>query len=402
MYGLANGTAYTFTVTAVSAAGSGPASSPSAAVTPTWTPGEFHAVTPHRLLDTRSGGSPLGAGGVTTLTVTGGLPAGTTAVTLSVTVDRETGPSYLTVWPAGTPRPIASNLNWPGTGAVPNLVQVKVGAGGRVSFYNNLASTDLVVDLVGYFAPPGGTGGQRFVALRTPSRVVDTSATPLGAGETRTVTLAGTNGVPAGATAVVANLTGADATATTYLTAWQDGVARPTASNLNLTAGGTRAVGAVIPLTANKAQLYNNRGRTKVLVDVTGYYVPVSGSSGRFSGMAPSRVVDTRYGTGGHKGVLGQGETMTVAMLGQGGLPSSGVAAVAINVTVVQPTAPNTYVTAWPAGQARPGTSTLNAGGRIDVANLAIVPVGSGGAVSFYNNVGSVHLVVDVVGWYAG
>ena len=55
---------------------------------------------------------------------------------LNVTVTEPRPASYLTAWPTGDPRPLASNLNYVAGQTVPNLVIVKVGAGGKVSLYN--------------------------------------------------------------------------------------------------------------------------------------------------------------------------------------------------------------------------------------------------------------------------
>ncbi|MDP1806313.1 MAG: hypothetical protein Q8K72_14160, partial [Acidimicrobiales bacterium] len=82
----------------------------------------------------------------------GGVPAaGVTAVILNViAVDPAVG-GYLTVWPAGEPLPLASNLNF-GTGqTVPNLVVAKVGAGGKVSIYNGGGTAHLVADVAGWY-----------------------------------------------------------------------------------------------------------------------------------------------------------------------------------------------------------------------------------------------------------
>jgi hypothetical protein len=74
---------------------------------------------------------------------------------------------------------------------------------------------------------------------------------------------------------------------------------------------------------------------------------------------------------------------------------------VVLSVTEEAPTAP-TYVTVWASGGSRPGISNLNAGPGAVVPNLVVAGVGSYGAVYLYNDQGSTHLVVDVVGWISG
>lgn len=72
------------------------------------------------------------------------MPAsGVGAVALKVTVTNPTGPSLLTVWPAGSARPLASNLNFTARQTVPNMVIAKVGDDGQVSFYNDSGLTDV-------------------------------------------------------------------------------------------------------------------------------------------------------------------------------------------------------------------------------------------------------------------
>jgi hypothetical protein len=72
-------------------------------------------------------------------------------VVLNVTVTGPSAASVMTVWPAGTTRPLASDLNYMAHQTVPNLVVVKVGSGGAVDFYNTAGSTDVVVDIVGWY-----------------------------------------------------------------------------------------------------------------------------------------------------------------------------------------------------------------------------------------------------------
>lgn len=206
--------------------------------------------------------------------------------------------------------------------------------------------------------------------------------------------------MPTNATAVVANLTATDVTATTYVSLWPAGTKQPATSNLNAGKGDTRANTVVLPLGGGKLSVYNNLGRANLIVDILGWYVPAGtdDGAGQFVPAVPSRILDTRTGNGGHYGKLGQGATMTLPVLGRGGVPKTAVSAVVLNVTAVAPTA-QTYVTAWPSGQARPGASNLNALPGQIVPNLVIVPVGADGAVQLYNDRGVVDLVADVAGW---
>jgi hypothetical protein len=131
-----------------------------AATNPTATGVGFNGLTPKRILDTRPPGKgPVVPGGTITVQVAamGGVPAMTsaappTAVVLNVTVTDTTAASYLTVWPDGTGRPTASDLNWVPGQTVPNLVVVKLGANGMVDVYNLAGSTDVVIDVVGWYS----------------------------------------------------------------------------------------------------------------------------------------------------------------------------------------------------------------------------------------------------------
>ena len=120
----------------------------------------YTAVSPIRVLDSRDGtGVPggftgqLGTGATLNLTVAGvaGVPTDATAVALNFTVADSPGPaSYLTVYPSGTPRPLASNLNWQEGQTKALLVIVRVN-NGKVTMYNNLGSTNVIADLQGWF-----------------------------------------------------------------------------------------------------------------------------------------------------------------------------------------------------------------------------------------------------------
>lgn len=114
----------------------------------------------------------------------------------------------------------------------------------------------------------------------------------------------------------------------------------------------------------------------------------------RYVAVAPKRIVDTRTGTGGHRGALGAGGTLTVDVA----VPD-GTTAVAINLTGTAASG-STYLTAYPGGTAFPGTSNVNLS-RSDPASAAFAVVAvHDGAITVRNASGTAHVVVDEVGYF--
>lgn len=375
--------------------------------------GGYHGLTPARLLDTRSGlGAPaakVGPGGSVDLQVTGrgGVPAtGVSAVALNVTVTAPTAESFLTTWPTEHRRPLASNLNYLAKQTVPNMVVVKVGQGGKVSLFNNDGSTDLVVDVAGWYGVDDDPQGARYSPL-APSRLLDTRATDapvarLGPASTGSLKVTGVGGVPqSGVTAVALNVTVTGPTAESFLTVWPAGEGRPMASNLNYQRDQTVPNMVIVKVGASgMVNLFNNVGSADVIVDVAGWYGPEDATAGpRYRALAPTRILDSRIGLGAPTGKMMPESTLTMQVTGRGGVPVAGVSAVVLNVTVTGPTAVS-FLTAWPSGEARPLASNLNYRAGQTVPNLVIVKVGLGGKVDLFNYLGATDLVVDVAGWY--
>jgi len=381
----------------------------------------YHPLSPARLLDTRIGVGAatgrLGPGGTIDLKVTGGggVPAtGVTAVALNVTVTNASGPlSYLTVWPKGTARPHASNLNFSAGVSVPNLVMAKVGADGSVSMFNHVGSVDVVADVQGWYSD-SSTAGSTFMALN-PARVLDTrngtgtgTVAPVGQQGTLQLRVAGVGGVPTtGVSAVVLNMTVDRASGPeSYLTVWPSGGARPMASNLNFSSGPASTNLVVAQVGADgSVSIYNHVGSTDVIADVAGWFAAPSATpaGSRYLGTNPSRILDTRDGTGraGAVGRIGPGAVIDLPVAGVGGVPVTGVTSVVLNVTVTDPTGPESYLTLFPSGTARPLASNLNFVAGETVPNLVVVRV-QNGKVSVFNNVGSTHVIADVQGWFSG
>jgi hypothetical protein len=167
-----------------------------------------------------------------------------------------------------------SNLNVGAGRTVANLAKVAV-AGGKVNIYNWKGSVNVIADLAGYYAP---TAAADFVA-QAPKRVLDTRTgngtggvkARLGEGQVLTLTIPG---LPANATAATLNLTAADGTSSTFLTAYPAGQSRPNVSNLNVGAGRTVANLATVKVVDGKVSIYNWKGSVSVIADLAGYYVP--------------------------------------------------------------------------------------------------------------------------------
>lgn len=368
----------------------------SGATSRTWivtAPTRYTAITPRRVMDTRTGtGAPktkVGPGGRISLSIPG-LPVGTTAVTLNVTVTNPTAAGYLTVYPAGATRPTASNVNFVRGQTVANLVVVSVGPGGKVTFYNSAGTVDVIADLAGYYTP---TLGALFIG-RALDRILDTRI-GLGASKatsgSRTVTLV-VPGLPAGTTAVTINVTITNPTAAGYLTVYPTGKARPTASNLNFVRGLTRANMVIVPVgTGGRISFYNSAGTVDLVADVAGVYVPTKGS--HFTALSPTRVLDTRVGLGAPTAkVRPGGVTITIP-----DLPDN-VTDLALTVTATNPTAPG-YLMVYPAGQQNL-VSSLNYLTGQTVPNVVIVGVGPNNTVTFDNNTGSVDVIADLAGYF--
>ena len=221
-------------------------------------------------------------------------------------------------------------------------------------------------------------------------------------GSSVNLTVVGRGAVPAtGVGAVALNVTATNPSASSYLTVWPAGAAKPTASNLNVVPGQTVPNMVIVPVGTNgQISIYNNAGTVDVVVDVLGWFPMGSG----YTGLTPARLLDTRAaptidGQFQGAGAVGQAGSTDLTVVGRGNVPATGVGAVALNVTATNPTAPS-YLTVWPAGAAKPTASNLNVVPGQTVPNMVIVPVGADGKISIYNNAGSVDVIADVLGWF--
>jgi hypothetical protein len=251
-------------------------------------------------------------------------------------------------------------------------------------------------------APSWGTpaipAGSQFTPM-TPTRLLDTrdgtgapAVKPV-AGATVAVKVTG-GVVPVDASAVVLNVVGTESTADGFLTVFPSGEPRPLAANQNLVAGMTRGNLVTVKVGAGGMVSIFTQSGTHLVADVFGFYAPTANASGRFTALVPARLLDTRT-----TAKVAAGDEVDIQATGRGGVPTSGVSSVVVNITATEATAAG-YITGYASGTTRPATANLNverAGQTI--GNLAILPVSPSGSITLFSQSGT-HLTVDVAGYF--
>lgn len=261
---------------------------------------------------------------------------------VNVTATGSLGSGWLQVFPTGRAAVGSSstlNLDFAGQ-TIPNAAFAPLGDGGKLSVYATF-TTHLIVDVFGYFTLSGATDDGRFVAV-APTRILDTRTglgvpPPANPGDSKNC-------------GDFATWAAAQAWFDTYFP-WYGDVAR-------LDGDGNGIACESLP-----------------------------GAPDSSSG-PPTRTT---------RRVLG-GSTIRLQVAGRGGVPSSGVAAVAMNVTAVDPAASG-WVQVAPTPINVGASSNLNPEAGRTIANLVVVPVGSGGQVDLYSTV-ELDLLADVVGYF--
>jgi len=364
-------------------------------------PGRFHPLTPARILDTRTTTSPVVAGADRSVAVTGvgGVPTtGVSAVVLNATVPAPALKGHLQVYPLGAKPPVAtSNVNWRPGRTQANAVTVAVGTGGKVGLMVDVGKADVALDVVGWYGDATDPAGD-YYHPSTPARILDTRTSggggPVTGSKERTLVVAGHGGVPAaGVSSVVMTLTAVNATAPAYVEVYPTGSrpSRPT-SNTDVVPGQVVAALVTSPLGSNgSVQLLVNSGSVDLVADVLGYY---SSAGSRYIPLAPRRVLDTRSA---HAPVASSSDR-NVSIAGLNGVPTSATGVV-VNTTGVN-ASQTLNLEVYPTGsKPSPRTSVLNLQDPMSVADLVMMPLGTGGAISLSASNGQTDVVLDVMGY---
>lgn len=210
-----------------------------------------------------------------------------------------------------------------------------------------------------------GTTAGNFIPVT--ARIYDSrSLTPLAANTPRSIQVTGVGGIPSsGVSAVEVSLIAVNYTASCDLWAAADGAANPGTSALHFSTAYTSAVSntAIVPVNTSTGKIeVSSCAQTNVIIDAQGYYT--SGSStaaGGYVPVTPSRIADTRNGTGSvSQAKLAAGGTLNIQVAGLGGVPTGTAmpSSAFVNITVINTGASSgSYITAYPTGGSVPGTA---------------------------------------------
>ena len=357
----------------------------------------FVPSTPQRIVDTRdgTGGVTTRVGAGCTLRVdmrTAGYGSDAESFALSLTGISPTG-GFLTLHPCAAGRPPTSNLNMRPGVPTPNLAVARPDADGDICVFSS-AEAHLLVDVTGWWTT---TGDARFASI-DPERVEDTRDRPgrplVPAGTTHVVDLAAD--VPAGTTAVVANLTIAAPVADGFATAFPCGTAAPGTSNVNFRAGEARASAIVVGVDGDRRLCVRSSVDAHVIVDLAGYY-----EEGQFGpiisleALPGDRLADSRDGTGGWNGPFAPGSVRRVDVVA--GRPDAARATAAvINVVALRATEPG-FVQVYPCDGSAPSTSVVNYTAAGPTSNLVTVELATNGELCVSTSTRA-DVIVDLFG----
>jgi len=213
----------------------------------------------------------------------------------------------------------------------------------------------------------------------------------------------GSSGVPAGATAVTGNLTVTGQTSSGYLFIGPVATNNPASSTLNFPVGDDRANAVTVALGAGGTLSItfvapSNGPTAQAIFDVTGYFTPDT-SGATYHALSPTRVLDSRNGTGGLSGPFTNHAARTFTL---SGVPA-GATAVTGNLTVTGQTSSG-YLFIGPVATNNPTSSTLNFPVGDDRANAVTVQLGAGGTLSITfvapSNGPTAQAIFDVTGYF--
>jgi len=348
------------------------------------------------------------------------IPANAMAITGNITTV-ESGGGFLTLYPSDVSQPTVANSNYMPNEIINNVFTVGLSEPDGAFRIFVTSDTDVVIDVTGYYAPPG-TGGLYFHPLPKPVRLLETRqgfkgcntpAAPIPGGtdvtQSAPITCDGVT-IPASATAIVGNATVVNNVSGGFLTLFPANVTRPLVANSNFTPGQVMNAPFTVGLSPTGQFKIFSTTVTDLVIDVLGYYsadaTDINGAGLTFTPLQrPVRLLETRPG---FTGCTSLGAPIpTLGMLTQvargtcdGMMVANTALAVVGNATVVEPAGIG-FLTFWPSNVLQPTVATSNfTPGQIFNRHFIVGLGPSDGAFKIFTSV-STHLVVDLSGYFA-
>jgi len=351
-------------------------------------PEVFSPMQPVRIADTRPSGL-VSADNSMVLDLKGafGLPnAGLGAVVLNVTATGASQGGYVTVWPCADTKPVASSVNYAAGEDIPNTVIAAPDAYGKICL-DSSTPVNLIVDLSGWFI--SGDGLHTF----TPQRAFDTRQSDfvLTADNQFVFQMNGNFGIPTtGVSSVVLNVTATGASAPGYITVWPCDQPKPYTSNLNYLPNQDIPNAVIATVDSRGLVCFASSSPVFLIADISGWFA----QSSNLNVITPQRLVDTRSAQR-----VSATPTYVLDLSATSPVSAGAATAVVLNVTATRATGSG-FATVWPCDETQPPTSNLNFDANEDIPNLVITKVSATNTVCF-NASTPVHLIADLMGWFA-
>ncbi|WP_394931813.1 hypothetical protein [uncultured Ilumatobacter sp.] len=361
----------------------------------------------------RGGGRTL-AGGITEIKVTGRANVATDAeaVFLNVAAVSPSGPGFLTVFPCGTTRPNAANINYVGGGVAANAVLAKIGDSGKICVFT-LAETDLVIDINGYIPAGAGTQsvdpGRIYESRSSNPAYVTVDGQSQGGGRTLAggiteIKVTGRANVATDAEAVFLNVAAVSPSGPGFLTVFPCGTTRPNAANINYVGGGVAANAVLAKIGDSGKICVFTLAETDLVIDINGYIPAGAGTQS----VDPGRIYESRSSNPAYVTVDGQsqggGRTLAggiteIKVTGRANVATD-AEAVFLNVAAVSPSGPG-FLTVFPCGTTRPNAANINYVGGGVAANAVLAKIGDSGKICVFT-LAETDLVIDINGYIPG
>ena len=394
----------------------------------------YPLATPIRLLDTRAGatvgcnlpGAAINGGTSFTQAARGTcssqtIPPDAMAITGNITTV-ESGGGFLTLYPSDAALPFVANSNYAANEILNNVFTVGLGEPDGAFKIFVSSTTNVVVDVTGYYAPPTPSG-LYFHPLPKPIRLLDTRLGATGCNTPETPIQAATDTlqsghltcdgvtIPAAARAIVGNATVVSPASNGFLTMFPADATRPFIATSNYRLGQTMNGPFTVGLTATGGFNVYSVAAAELVIDVSGYFsteaTDANGTGLLFTGLPrPVRLLETRIGQPSGCTMLNSqiagGSSITQNARGtcDGVTVANTSLAVVGNATVVGPAA-NGFLTFWPSSATQPFIANSNYVAGKTFNRHFIVGLGAGDGAFKVFSASTTDLVVDIVGYFA-